>query len=80
MPAAAFSRAIVTRAGSFRCRFAIAGIRAGIVAENSAVWRSWRRRLEDRVDVLGEAHVEHLVGLVEDEHAQLSSSSVLRRR
>ncbi len=26
--------------------------------------------LEDRVDVLGEAHVEHLVGLVEDDHPQ----------
>ena len=25
---------------------------------------------EDRVEVLGEAHVEHLVGFVEDEHAQ----------
>ena len=28
------------------------------------------RRLEDRVEVVGEAHVEHLVGLVEDEHLQ----------
>ena len=29
-----------------------------------------RRRLENRVEILGEAHVEHLVGLVEDQHAQ----------
>ena len=27
--------------------------------------------VEDRLDVLGEAHLEHLVGLVEDEEAQL---------
>ena len=38
-PAAVFSRAIVTRAGSFRWRCAIDRIRAGIVAEKSAVWR-----------------------------------------
>ena len=49
---------------------AIDRIRAGIVAENSAVWRVCGRRLEDRVEVLGEAHVEHLVRFVEDEHAQ----------
>ena len=38
-----------------------------IVAEKSAVWRSLGRRREDRLEVLGEAHVEHLVGLVEDD-------------
>ena len=38
-PAAVFSRAIVTRAGFFRWRSAIDRIRAGMVAENSAVWR-----------------------------------------
>ena len=37
------------------------------VAEKSAVWRSVRGRLEDRLEVLGEAHVEHLVRLVEDD-------------
>ncbi len=41
-------------------------MRAGIVAENSTVWRSVGRHLQDRIDVVGEAHVEHLVGLVED--------------
>jgi len=30
-----------------------------------------RRGGQDRVEVLGEAHVEHLVGLVEDQHLQL---------
>ena len=44
-------------------------IRGGIVAENSTVWRSVGQRAEDRLDVLGEAHVEHLVGLVEDDGA-----------
>jgi hypothetical protein len=39
-PAATFSRAMVIRAGFFRWRSAIDRIRAGIVAENSAVWRS----------------------------------------
>ena len=38
-----------------------------IVAEKRAVWRSGRRRRQDRLEVLGEAHVEHLVGLVEDD-------------
>ena len=28
------------------------------------------RRLQNRVEVVGEAHVEHLVGLVEDQHLQ----------
>ena len=38
-----------------------------IVAEKSAVWRSAGVADEDRLEVLGEAHVEHLVGLVEDD-------------
>ena len=43
-----------------------------------------RRRLEDRLDVLGEAHVEHLVGLVEhdDAHAverQRAAADVVER-
>ena len=37
------------------------------MAEKSAVWRSAGRRGQDRLEVLGEAHVEHLVGLVEDD-------------
>ena len=44
-------------------------IRAGIVAENSTVWRSTGVACRIDVDVVGEAHVEHLVGLVEDHRA-----------
>ena len=44
---------------------------AGMVAENSATCLSVRGVGEDRLDVLGEPHVEHLVGLVEDQEAQL---------
>ena len=44
---------------------------AGMVAENSATCLSVGGVGEDRLDVLGEAHLEHLVGLVEDEEAQL---------
>ncbi len=36
-----------------------------IVAEKRAVWRVGRDRGQHRIEVLGEAHVEHLVGLVE---------------
>ena len=43
----------------------MAAMRGGMVAEKSAVCRVVGRRLEDRLEVLGEAHVEHLVGLVE---------------
>ena len=39
-----------------------------MVAEKSAVWRSSGVCREDRLEVLREAHVEHLVGLVEDDH------------
>jgi hypothetical protein len=39
----------------------------GIVAENSTVCRSLGRLGEDLLELLGEAHVEHLVGLVEDD-------------
>ncbi len=46
----------------FSASFLISG---GIVAENSAVWRPRRAAAEDRLDVLEEAEVEHLVGLVE---------------
>src|SRR6188508_508906 len=43
-------------------------MRAGSVAENSAVWRG-RRALDDLLDVLGESHVQHFVRLVEHEDA-----------
>ena len=52
-------------------------MRAGSVAENSAVWRVGRRALEDLLDVLGEPHVEHLVRLVEHEHANAVETQCL---
>ena len=70
LPATVFSRATVIRCGSRRCLCAIERMRGGIVAEKSAVWRAAGRRLEDGLEVLGKAHVEHLVGLVEHQHAQ----------
>ena len=53
-------------------------MRGGSVAENSTVWRSAGVDVEDRLDVLGEAHVEHLVGLVEHDQRMPSSCSVPR--
>ena len=55
------------RAGSRRWRLAMRVIVGEIVAEKRAVWRSAGVAGEDRLEVLGEAHVEHLVGLVEDD-------------
>ena len=45
-----------------------------IVAENRAVWRVGRDGGQHRIEVLGEAHVEHLVGLVE--HDELDGIEV----
>ena len=42
-------------------------IAAGMVAENRATCLVAGVSFEDRLDVLGEAHLEHLVGLVQDE-------------
>ena len=50
-----------------------------MVAENSTVCRLLGRLVEDRLEVLGEAHVEHLVGLVEHDGgdvAQLQAAAV----
>ena len=44
----------------------MAAMRGGSVAEKSTVCRVLGVSDEDRLDVLGEAHVEHLVGLVQD--------------
>ena len=61
----------VISTGSSRYFFEMRRICAGMVAENSATCLSVGGVGEDRLDVLGEAHLEHLVGLVEDEEAQL---------
>ena len=55
-----------------RCRRARLTIADGMVAENSIVWRSsgvWR---QDALDVGQEAQIEHLVGLVEHEHLDVT--------
>lgn len=59
------------RTGSVRYRFARPVIRVGSVAENSAVSAVLGQRREDGLDVFEEAHVEHLVSLVEDDEADL---------
>ena len=41
-----------------------------MVAEKSRVRRVGRRRVEDLLEILAKAHVEHLVGLVEDDDAE----------
>ena len=69
LPAAVFSRAIVTRTGSRRWRCAIAAMRGRHGRREERRLPLRRRGGEDRLDVLGEAHVEHLVRLVEDEDA-----------
>ena len=43
-------------------------MRGAKVAANSAVCRVSGVSFDDRIDVFGEAHVEHLVGFVEHEH------------
>jgi len=72
LPAAGFSRAIVTRAGSFRCRCAIDRIREGSVAKDldalaplltMATSTSVGFCTDDRnpLDIAREGHVDHLV-------------------
>ena len=72
------------RTGSRWLRLAIASMRGGIVAEKSTVCRVRRRFLEHRLDVLGESHVEHLVGFVEHDdlhaaHREASAPQVVER-
>ena len=65
VPVVAFSRAISTRTGSRRCLF---GDRRDARRQRGGEQRGLpfgRRGVENRFDVLGEAHVEHLVGFVE---------------
>ena len=48
----------------------------GMVAENSIVWRCVGEHAEDALDVGQEAQVEHLVGLVEHQPADLRQHQV----
>ncbi len=59
--------ATATRTGSRSRRLASASIARGIVAEKSSVCRSRGVRRAMRRTVCDEAHVEHAVGLVEDD-------------
>ena len=59
--------AIRTSCGSLGYMPVIRWIDVGMVAENSATWRLSPTWPEDLLDVLGEAHLEHPVGLIEDE-------------
>ena len=69
----AIDRAIVAGETSTRTGIAedlggeLARSSGGMVAENSSVCRSLRHGGDDLADVADEAHVEHAVGLVEDE-------------
>jgi hypothetical protein len=63
---------ILTSSGSRRCVWATRRMASGMVAENSAVWRSAGRVLEDPFDVVDEAHAQHFVGFVE--HHQRSQA------
>ncbi len=56
-----------TEAGSVRRPSASRRISSEKVAEKSRFWRLRRQEREDLADVADEAHVEHPVGLVEDE-------------
>ena len=60
------------RTGSASASLRIGG---GIVALKSAVWRPFGREREDLLDVLEEAEVEHLVGLVEHDEAAARAGS-----
>ena len=62
---------IVTFTGFFVNDRIKSWIGRGIVAEKKTVCRSARRLLQDRADVVEEAHVEHAVGLVQDDHLHL---------
>ena len=59
--------AIETRTGSTSMLRASVSTAGGIVAEKRSVCRSLGQGRDDAPDVVDEAHVEHAVGLVEDE-------------
>ncbi len=56
------------RAGSRRCLRAMASMRLRKRGRKEHRLPARWRLGEDRLKILGEAHVEHLVGLVEDHH------------
>ena len=56
-----------SRTGSRRKRLVSRWISGGMVAEKNSVCRRWRQQPADPLDVGNEPHVEHAVGLVDDE-------------
>ena len=58
---------MLTVTGFFSISRESCAIGGGIVAEKKSVWRRSGKVLQDAADVGQEAHVEHPVGLVEDE-------------
>ena len=65
-----------TRTGSVRMPPASSAISGGIVAEKNSVWRRAGKRRDDPAHVVDEAHVEHAVGLVEDEDLEPAEADV----
>ena len=58
----------MTSTGSRRCRLAIARIGARHRRREERGLSRRRHRVENRLEIFGEAHVEHLVGFVEHDH------------
>ncbi len=69
LPAAGFSRAMVRRAGLAQVPLRDRGDSGRHGGREEHGLARGRGRLEDRLQVLGEAHVEHLVGLVQHHDA-----------
>jgi hypothetical protein len=71
---------MVTSTGIAQVGLGDAADRAGMVAENSATWRSAGVFLQDALDVVDEAHAQHFVGFVEHQQLEFGQSSVPRSR
>ncbi len=70
LPAAGFSRAIVMRAGSLRCRCGERENPCGHRRREEGRLPCGGRGLQDLVEIVGKAHVQHLVGLVQHQHLE----------
>ena len=73
-----------TSTGLRRCRLAIARIARRHRRRKERRLTRFRHRLENRLEIFGEAHVEHLVGFVEHDHlhgleTQRLSADVIER-
>ena len=73
------------RATSMRCgsRSSVGGQAADVAVEGGGVHHRLalgRHGVDDRADVVDEAHVEHAVGLVEHQHLDVVEQRLARRR